>query len=335
MFKLDKHRLDMIFEKFNSLNIAVIGDIMIDIYYWGTTTRISPEAPVPVVDLHKEEFKPGGAANVAINIKSLNAKSHMFGVVGTDDSGINLIDYFNKNNIDTSGIIRDNDRPTTTKTRVLVSGQHVVRFDKEVRDDLNKELEDNIIENLTKNISYIDAIILEDYNKGVLTERVIKSTIEIANKHHKITSVDPKLKNFECYKHATLFKPNLKETEEILKRKISTMAEIEKAGFELLELLDNRYVVITLSERGIALFTKNKPMKVIAAKSAKIANVSGAGDTVIATLTAALCAGAQFEEACTLSNYAASVVVEDVSIIPICKNSLYKRLVDSGVVISS
>ena len=335
MLKIDKYRLDNLFSIINELKIAVVGDIMIDQYFWGKTNRISPEAPVPVVDIYKEEFKPGGAANVAFNIRSLNAKSFMLGVIGDDDSGKKLLLDFNKRDVDTSGLTTDIERPTTVKTRILAAGQHIIRYDNESNEDISSGIENELLEKLRKKIIDLDGIILEDYNKGVLTEDFIKKIIKLANENNTIVCVDPKLKNFQCYKGVTLFKPNLVEAEQILNRSIVTDDEIKRAGFELMDLLETKYIVITLSERGMAIFKKNNDMRIIPARTAKIANVSGAGDTVIATLTTALAAGAELDEACTLANFAASVVVEDVSIIPITRDSLYTRLLEADVVISS
>ena len=335
MIKLDKNRLDNLFNTINDLKIAVVGDIMIDQYFWGKTNRISPEAPVPVVDIYKEEFKPGGAANVAFNIRSLHATTYMVGTIGDDDSGKKLLLDFDKRKVDSTGLATDKTRPTTVKTRVLAAGQHVIRYDNESNEDISIEVEKVLLANLTNKIKNIDGIILEDYNKGVLTENLIKNIIKLANENDKIVCVDPKLKNFQCYKNSTLFKPNLLEAEQILKREIITDKEIEIAGFELMKLLNTKYIVITLSERGMAIFKRNSDMKIIPARTTKIANVSGAGDTVIATLTTMLAAGADLKEACTLANYAASVVVEDVSIVPITRDALYDRLLEAGAIISN
>jgi len=325
-------QVNELFDRIAKLNIAVVGDVMIDIYYWGQTRRISPEAPVPVVEIEKEEQKPGGAANVALNIHTLNANPKMFGLIGNDDAGKKLIESFKADGISPDYLTVDIDRPTTVKTRVMAANQHVVRFDKEITSNIPTDTENEILDKFERYIQEIDAVVLEDYNKGMLTDRVIKGIIKIANQHHKIVTVDPKLKNFMSYKHATLFKPNLKEASEILQRTIHTDAEIAAAGQDLLNILENKFVVITLSERGVALFTKDQPMKIIPARSTKIGNVSGCGDTVIATLTAALAAGADFEISAALANYAASVVVEDVSIVPIYRNDLIARLIESGVV---
>ncbi|HQO09479.1 MAG TPA: D-glycero-beta-D-manno-heptose-7-phosphate kinase [Clostridiales bacterium] len=330
MVKIKQADLIKYQKNMKNVRIAVIGDVMLDIYYWGKTERISPEAPVPVVNITDEEIKPGGAANVALNIKSLGAEPMMFGIIGSDLYGVHFVDNLTENRIDVKYILVDSKRPTTVKTRILASNQHVVRFDKENSADISKKNENKLLSLIEKNIDGVNAVIFEDYNKGLLTPRVIRSVIEMCRKRNIITSVDPKIKNILSYKGVTIFKPNLRETEDILKRKIKTELEIEKAGADLMEKLDLKKLVITLSERGMAVFNENAIMDIIPARSAKIANVSGAGDTVIATLVSFLCAGATFNEACTIANYAASIVVEDVSIIPVDPKVLSLRLSESG-----
>jgi D-glycero-beta-D-manno-heptose-7-phosphate kinase len=319
-------------KKMKKVKIAVIGDVMLDIYYWGKTERISPEAPVPVVSVTDEEIKPGGAANVGLNIKSLGAEPVMFGIIGSDLYGLNFIDNLSEHRINVENIIVDKKRPTTVKTRILASNQHVVRFDKESSADIDKKTENKLLSLIERKLDDTDAIIFEDYNKGMLTPNVIRSVIKMAEEKKIMTAVDPKFKNFQHYKGVTLFKPNLRETEEILKRRVRTESEIEKAGIDLMDKLELKNLVITLSDRGMAVFDSNAIMSLIPARTTRIANVSGAGDTVIATLVSFICAGATFEEACTIANYAASLVVEDVSIIPIDPKQLYERLLDSNVI---
>ncbi|MBN1970669.1 MAG: D-glycero-beta-D-manno-heptose-7-phosphate kinase [Candidatus Delongbacteria bacterium] len=331
MIRFTKVRLFDLIERLKDKNIAVIGDIMADVYIWGKTNRISPEAPVPVVDVFAEEFKLGGAANVALNLKELGCKTTMFGVIGCDKSGDDLLKEFLKNGIDCSGIVRSDSRKTTTKTRIVAAGQHVVRYDRENRTPIDTDLENEIISKFRSQLHNIDALIIEDYNKGLLTENLIKSIVKICKEQNIIVTVDPKFSNINAYSGVTLFKPNLKEAEGILNRTLSGDNDLEIAGNELINLLNLDHLVITLSERGMALFEKNSKMLIIPAKSASIANVSGAGDTVIATLTIFLAAGANFQESCSLANYAASVVVEDVSVVPIQIDSLVARVNEAGV----
>lgn len=331
MVKISSAEFSRFQNNLKNVRIAVIGDVMLDIYYWGKTERISPEAPVPVVNVTDEEIKPGGAANVGLNIKSLGAVPVMFGIIGSDLYGLNFIDNLTEHRINVENIIVDKKRPTTVKTRILASNQHVVRFDKESSADIGKKTEQKLLSQIEKKLSTADAVIFEDYNKGMLTPNVIRSVIKMAEERKIMTAVDPKIKNFQCYKGVSLFKPNLRETEEILKRRIKTESEIEKAGIDLMDKLELKNLVITLSDRGMAVFDENAIMSMIPARSTRIANVSGAGDTVIATLVSYMCAGASFEEACTIANYAASIVVEDVSIIPVDPKQLYERLTDSKV----
>ena len=333
MVKIKNSRIKKIFSNLKNKKIAVVGDVMLDVYYWGDTNRISPEAPVPVIDITHEEIKPGGAANVALNIKSIGAKTCLYGIIGNDLFGSNFIENLNNYDINIENINVDPSRPTTVKTRILASSQHVIRFDKEDKDLICSKLEKKIIKDFEKNVKNINGVILQDYNKGMLTPFVNKKIIKLCNENKIMIAVDPKLNNLSSFKGATLFKPNLYEAEKILGRKITTEKEIEKSGFDLIRKLDLKYVVITLSEKGIAVFTKGKKMKIIPAKAMKISNVSGAGDTVIASITAFMCAGATFEQACTIANYAASLVVEDVSIVPVNPDALIKRLKNSGIII--
>ena len=327
------------FEKYcsglSSLKIAVIGDVMLDLYYLGKTNRISPEAPVPVVSVDKKETKPGGAANVCLNLKTLGVQPLMFGITGDDPEGSLFMENMAKNGIPTDNILVEKGRPTTVKTRVLASDQHVVRFDTESTEDILLETENKLLGLIKEKITILDAVIFQDYNKGILTSGLIKKIIKSANSNNVLTAVDPKFKNFNAYKGATIFKPNLREAERLLSRKIVTEDDIEKAGRDLMSMLKLDKILITLSEKGMAAFDRDSEMEIIPARSAKISNVSGAGDTVIASLVAVLCAGATFEQACTIANYAASVAVEDVSIIPVHLDDLKKRLVENRVLTKS
>ncbi len=332
MVKINCSEYEQLEKNIKKLNIAVIGDVMLDVYYWGRTERISPEAPVPVVNVTGEEMKPGGAANVSLNLKSLGAVPYSLGVIGNDMSGSYFIDIFKNSGMNTGNIIVDKIRPTTVKTRILALNQHVVRFDKESTEPVGKSIEKKLVSYFDSISDNLDAVIFQDYNKGVLTQNVIKNIMKISSDKKIFTAVDPKIKNISNYKGASVFKPNLREAGEILKRKIQTESEIEKAGIDLMERLELKNLMITLSERGVAAFNSNAIMTIIPARSAKIANVSGAGDTVISALVAFMCAGASFEAACTIANYAASIVVEDVNIIPVDPLLLKNRLTEAGIV---
>ncbi|MDX1699917.1 MAG: PfkB family carbohydrate kinase, partial [Melioribacteraceae bacterium] len=212
------------------------------------------------------------------------------------------------------------------KTRVIASSQHVVRIDKESKENVSSEIEEEIINFLNSIINDIDAIILQDYNKGVLTDRIIIDSISISNRCNKIIAVDPKFINFKQYQNATIFKPNKRETENILGMRIESDEDISKAGNDLLTLMNAKYVLLTLGEKGIALFERGRDEVKIPTKARKVADVSGAGDTVISTITFALCAGASIEEAAYIANYAGGLVCEEVGIVPISKNKLFDEI---------
>ena len=222
MVNLTPKRLEEIQNNFTGKHIAVIGDLMLDRYFWGTVSRISPEAPVPVVEVDEESTRLGGAANVANNIASLGGVPIMIGVVGNDAGAESLRNLVAEKGFPTDGIVTDESRPTTIKTRVIAHNQHVVRIDHEDKNDLNADIQKRVIASFEKQINSLDGIILEDYNKGVLTKELIASIIRLAKKHEKIITVDPKFNNFFDYQGVSVFKPNRKETEEALGRRLYT-----------------------------------------------------------------------------------------------------------------
>jgi rfaE bifunctional protein kinase chain/domain len=323
---LNIERINEIEIKFTNKTIAIIGDMMLDGYLWGDVTRVSPEAPVPVVEIDNEFFRFGGAANVALNISSIGGNPLPIGIIGNDRDGKTFLSLMDNADLNSDGIFFDKRRPTTTKTRVIAGKQHVVRIDKESKEPISNELEMKILQFLESNISKIDAIILQDYNKGVLTEKIIETSIKIGNENNKIVTVDPKFINFKKYKNATIFKPNKKESEDILGLRIISDEDISYAGKELLKLLNAKYVLLTLGEKGIALFQKDADEIRIPTKARKVSDVSGAGDTVIATITYALACGAKIDEAAYIANYAGGLVCEEVGIVPIERDKLFNTL---------
>jgi len=323
---LDQNRITEIESKFNGKKIIVVGDLMLDGYFWGDVNRMSPEAPVPVVEVDNEFFRFGGAANVALNILKLGGIPLPVGVIGNDSDGKIFLELLSDSGIDSTGVFTDEQRPTTAKTRVIAGKQHVVRIDKESKENISQGTESEIINCLKRSIPESDAIILQDYNKGVLTEKIISSSIQTAHNHNKIISVDPKFINFKVYQNVTIFKPNKKESEAILGMRIITDRDISNAGKELLKIIKSKYVLLTLGEKGIALFEHGKNEIRIPTKARKVSDVSGAGDTVIATITHALTAGAEIEEAAYIANYAAGIVCEEVGIMPIYKDKLFETL---------
>ena len=297
--------------------IAVIGDMMLDCYFKGDVKRISPEAPVPVVEIENEFYRFGGAANVALNILKLDGNPLPVGIIGSDNDGTKFKNLMTEAGILSDGIIMDKTRPTTTKTRVIADSQHVVRIDKESKNYLKEEIEVKIFNLFESKINEIDAVILQDYNKGVLTPKLIDQIIKLANKHNVLITVDPKFNNFFNYKDVTVFKPNKKEAEDVMGIKIKSDKDISNAGTKLLSELNAENVLLTLGEEGIAIFQKDKKEKRMPTKARKVADVSGAGDTVISTLTMSLAAGADILEASFLANYAGGLVCEEVGIVPI------------------
>ncbi|HVO73086.1 MAG TPA: D-glycero-beta-D-manno-heptose-7-phosphate kinase [Ignavibacteriaceae bacterium] len=327
MINLSLKNIESLKNKFKGKKIGVVGDMMLDCYFWGDVKRISPEAPVPVVEVGNEFFRFGGAANVALNILKLGGEPLPVGVIGSDNDGSIFSSLINETNISAEGIITDKSRPTTAKTRVIAHNQHVVRIDKESKKNIGKEIQDKVYEFLKSRINDLDGIILEDYNKGVLTPGLIEKIIALANKKEKLITVDPKFNNFFTYKNVTVFKPNRKEAEDVLGIKIRSNEEISKAGQKILKKLNAENVLLTLGEEGIAVFEKGKSEKRMPTKARKVADVSGAGDTVISTLTMALAAGSGIVEASYLANYAGGIVCEEVGIVPIDINKLISSVI--------
>ena len=324
LIQFDQERLDTIFSGFFGKRIMVVGDLMIDEYLIGQVSRISPEAPVPVVEIAEETYRLGGAANVGLNIASLGLEPIMVGVIGNDSAGTKLLQRFKKMKIRADGVIKIEGRPTTVKTRIIGDSQHIARVDREYSTYLTNEEERQLFNVSDEILNMVDAVILEDYNKGVLTENLISFIIKRANEKGKIITVDPKFKNFLKFQNVTLFKPNIKETEEALAIKIADDQDLIAAGEDLMKNLQTKSILITRGANGMSLFEENGQVTHVESRVRKVADVSGAGDTVISTLTAALVAGASFQEAATIANYAAGIVCEYVGIVPIENKELYK-----------
>ena len=325
---MNSNRINELLKNVTAKRIAVVGDVMIDRYIWGNVHRISPEAPVPVVEVESESSRLGGAANVANNITSLGARSLLIGVVGNDVSGKEFCSILEQQNTPSEGIVIDPSRPTTVKTRVIAHQQHVVRIDSEEKKDVDASIQTKIMQVLENNIASIDGIIIEDYNKGVVTKELIRTIIELANKHSKIITIDPKFNHFFDYRNVTVFKPNKKETEEALGRKLKSEEDVIAAGKSLLEKLHAENILLTRSEKGMSLFERNGAVTHIPTFARTVADVSGAGDTVIATLTTMLASGAAIGEAALLANIAGGIVCGEVGIIPIEPDVLRRTVLE-------
>lgn len=318
-------QLHDLFNKFNGLKVAVIGDVMIDAYLMGKVNRISPEAPVPVVSLTKHDERLGGAANVALNLVALGAKPIMCSCVGNDKDGQLLVTLLKNAGVSEEGLVFSNKRMTTVKTRVIGNSQHLLRIDAEETTPISVEEENQLIQKIEQLIQNgIDVIIFEDYNKGVLTERVIQEVIQLSKKNNIISTVDPKKDNFFAYKGVTMFKPNLKELIEGTSIQFSFKNEPDKfkEAVNILEQkLENQISFITLSEHGV--YIKNKQENFhFPAHIRTIADVSGAGDTVISVASLCLAAGASLELIASVANIAGGLVCEESGVVSINKEKL-------------
>lgn len=309
--------------------VLIVGDVMLDNYLIGDVNRISPEAPVPVVNLFKADSRLGGAANVALNVNALGAEAILCSVVGEDDGGKKINDLLSSVQLSVSGILSSTSRRTSVKTRVIGNKQQLLRIDDESIDPLNNDEQQKLFNKIEEFVlSGVDAIILEDYNKGVLTPWLINNVIDLANKHNIVVAVDPKKENFFEYKNVTLFKPNLKELKEGLD--VSFNIRDEKEGFEkaveqMEEILNNKISFITLSEFGV--FIKDNETKCyVPAHVRNIADVSGAGDTVISVATLCLAAGLTLEQVARVANLSGGLVCEMNGVVPVDRNQLMTEL---------
>lgn len=320
---IKEDRLKEILSNYEKVSIAVVGDIMLDEYLIGKVERISPEAPVPVVRITEERFVLGGASNVANNISSLSGKSIIYGVVGDDTNGERFIKELESNNIKTDGIIVDKDRPTIIKSRVLSQGQQLLRLDWEKNHDINDRIKDSIINNIERDIDEIDAILLSDYAKGVLTKDCVEGIIELAKKNKKIVIVDPKPSNFSNYKGVTTITPNKKEILDYFQMSnFKSEDNIIECLKKLKEELDLKYVILTRSEEGVSLYDKNDKHEKIPTVAREVYDVTGAGDTFISTYILSLCAGANEREAVILANMASGIVVEKIGTATVTKKEI-------------
>ncbi len=307
--KIKQGRAERLISAFGRKRILVLGDLMLDEYLFGRVSRISPEAPVPVVEVESERLLLGGAGNVAFNIRSLGGQAVPVGVVGRDRSRTLLIQEMRSKGITTSGLVEEKGHQTTIKTRIIAHRQQVVRVDREVNRDISPTCQSRVIEKVRRLLPGCQALLIEDYNKGLLTAPLLRQVLDLARHYRKIVTVDPKFNNFLDFKGVTLFKPNIHETERALGQKIDDRTKMEWAGRMMLERLEAQAVLITAGEQGMYLFVPGRPAKHIPTVAREVYDVSGAGDTAIAALTLALTSGADFEEAAIIANHAAGVEV--------------------------
>ena len=329
MIRIKKEKLSEIFTQAQERKVIVFGDLMVDEYLWGDVSRISPEAPVPIINISSAQLRFGGAANVAFNLLSLGQTPLPVGLVGDDRMGHQFLEMLQTHRLSTEGIVVLPDRPTTVKTRIIGNNQHVARVDQESVDAISSEIQEKLFEIFLTHIEDTSAILIQDYNKGVVAPQLVQHIIDLAERQGKIVTVDPKFENFFEFKNSTLFKPNTKEVEEALAIRIRDDNDVVAAGKKLLSRLNCQAILITRGSNGMALLEENGDSTFVGTKARTVADVSGAGDTVIATLTFALSGGANMKEAVTLSNFAAGLVCEEVGVVSVNREKLKMSILKS------
>jgi rfaE bifunctional protein kinase chain/domain len=306
---MNREQTRQIIDKFSGFRVVVLGDLMLDEFIWGEVRRISPEAPVPVVEVKRETLSLGGAGNVISNLIDLGAQVFPIGVVGNDQAAVLIRDRLSERGSETSGLISDPTRPTTRKTRILAHNQQIVRADREEHKAVSAGIEARVIEVYNSFLDQADAVIISDYDKGLLTPGMLGGVIESARANGKLICLDPKIRNFRHYRRVDLITPNQQEAERATNIEITDDQSLSAAAHRIIEMLDCENVLITRHEHGMTLLSERKTMTHIPTVAREVYDVTGAGDTVIATLTLCLAAGAKLEEAAIIANHAAGVVV--------------------------
>ncbi|MBF0449716.1 MAG: D-glycero-beta-D-manno-heptose-7-phosphate kinase [Candidatus Magnetomorum sp.] len=314
-------------DQFKHCHILVIGDCMIDEYVWGKIDRISPEAPVPVVEVKRDNATLGGAGNVVNNLATLKASVSIVGTVGQGNNGKRLIDMFQAIGVNTDGLVEDITRSTTIKTRIMASEQHVLRIDRETSFPISKQIEDTITRNIRTSIQDVDLVIVSDYGKGLLTPVLLQSIMQLAATHNKQVMVDPKGFNYEKYQGASLITPNRKEASLAANMDISDMSSLISAGQHIMQKVGLQRLLITCGKDGMVLFEPDELPYHIETCAKQVFDVSGAGDTVVSVMGLALAAGAAYREAASLANFAAGIVVGKVGTATISQDELRNAIV--------
>jgi D-beta-D-heptose 7-phosphate kinase / D-beta-D-heptose 1-phosphate adenosyltransferase len=319
-----------IIHRFSDCRLLVIGDLMIDEYVWGDVDRISPEAPVQVVSVIREDLTLGGAGNVVNNLRALQAQVSVAGVVGTAADGDRLLDMFNGLQVDCQGVVQEAERPTTRKTRIIASNQHVLRVDRETKRDISTASFDRLVAYMETVMPEIDIVLVSDYNKGLVTKSLMEHISAAANRHGKFVIVDPKGLDFTKYKGATLLTPNRKEASLAAGIDIVDDASLAKAAERIMAATGVNNLLITLGKEGMALFESGKPAYRIATRARQVFDVSGAGDTVLSVLGLTLGLGASFQDSIVMANAAAGIVVGKVGTAPVSIDELQSALTNTG-----
>ncbi len=327
-FRLPQERSSRIIESFDGLHIGVLGDVMLDRYIRGSARRLSPEAPVPVVEIEEETEHPGGAANVAVNLRSLGVEVSMIGMIGQDQGGERLVEILNGEGVASSGLISSLATQTTVKTRVIADGQHIVRADREIVSNPSVVVRKAMVDYLGTLIPTLDALILQDYNKGTVSREVIESTIDLARRQGIPVYVDPKRDNFFRFREVTLFKPNRQELENATGVAINTIDDALDAADSTRKRLGASHLVLTLGSEGMILVSEGSNPYHVETRAIQVADVSGAGDTVISLLAAAGAAGATPLESVVLANAGAGIVCGRVGTVSVTTTELRRILGD-------
>ena len=318
----EPQRLHAILDGFARAGVLVFGDAMLDEYWWGAVSRISPEAPVPVVEVEKTGCKPGGAANVALNIAALGGVPQLIAVVGDDEGRARLVDCLSAEGVDAGGLLVDPDRPTTRKTRILAHHQQVVRADVESTAEVSAAMQEKLWDAFCRRIDACRSVVISDYGKGVITADLLRRIIERTRAAGKFVVVDPKDTHFFSYREVTTLTPNHHEAGFIAGRRIRDEQTLKDVGFDLLRRLNADSLLITRGEQGMALFEPPDELTHFPTRATKVYDVTGAGDTVISTVAMALAAGAEMKEAAYISNFAAGIVIREIGTAQTTVNAL-------------
>jgi D-beta-D-heptose 7-phosphate kinase/D-beta-D-heptose 1-phosphate adenosyltransferase len=317
-------------DRFRDVKVLVVGDVMLDEFIWGRVDRISPEAPVPVVDVTEETRLLGGAANVINNIVTAGGRALLAGVVGRDRHGKEIARKLEERGVDPGGLIDDSNRPTTRKTRVVAHNQQVVRFDRESRAPLRERTRTRILEYLERSAEEADAVVISDYGKGVVDRRLVDEVTRLFVERGRVAAVDPKVSNFHLYRRVSVITPNHHEAALGAGVRVDTEEDLVRAGFKIIDDLDCEAVLVTRGEQGMSLFEQNRTAPVhIPTVAREVFDVTGAGDTVIAVYTMGRAAGLSRVDAAALANYAAGVVVGEVGTSAVTAEGL-KQSISNG-----
>jgi D-beta-D-heptose 7-phosphate kinase/D-beta-D-heptose 1-phosphate adenosyltransferase len=328
--RFDLEALRAIVKGFARRRLVVWGDLMLDRYLWGRVDRISPEAPVPVVEIERESFSLGGAGNVAANLRALGAEAVLVGVLGRDEDGNRLLEALSARGIDVGRVVRDPDRPTTVKTRIIAHQQQVVRADRERRAEVDGRVAADLVQALVDEIERADGLIVSDYGKGVITAPAIEVALKASFRRGHHISVDPKESHIDVYRGVSILTPNQHEAGGVMGRRVVDEASLMEVGWGLLERVQSQALLVTRGPGGMSLFERGGRHTHLPTVAREVYDVTGAGDTVVGVVALALAAGADFVSACVLANHAAGVVIREVGTASCSPEALIASLEETG-----